>query len=85
VVTHIAEFGDIGFQPIRENHRIPYVKLNDRFLSEFGLAYRAEMEEFESSITVELKEPKTKPMYPKMAQMAQMERNVFHESIMGIF
>lgn len=24
-------------------------------------------------------------MFPKMAQMAQMERNIFFESIMGIF
>jgi len=67
IVTHVANFGAIGFQPLRENVRIAYLKLSDNFLNEFGLMYRPEMDEFEQNVTLVLKQPVIKPQYPKMA------------------
>jgi dynein heavy chain len=67
VVTYVKEFGAIGFQPIRENLKIAYLKLNDDFLASYGLAYRPEMEEFEQSANLVLEKPVIKPQFPKMA------------------
>lgn len=83
-MTHIQNFGCIGFQPIRENQRIAYLKLGPGFLQEFGLAYRPEMEEYEQSVNLVLTKPIIKPQFPKMAQMAQLDKTIFHNAIMSI-
>jgi hypothetical protein len=43
----MPEFGIIGYQQLRENMRILYVRLSENFLNNFGLRYKPEMADFE--------------------------------------
>ena len=43
----MPNFGIIGFQPLRENKKIVYIKLSDQFLDVNGLEYSPSMAEFE--------------------------------------
>ena len=44
----MPQFGIVGYQQIRDNIRILYVKLGDHFMSNFQLGYKPEMAEFEA-------------------------------------
>jgi len=44
----VPNFGVVGFQPLRENKKIVYMKLSDEFLEMHGLHYSPTMAEFEA-------------------------------------
>jgi len=80
----LQNFGTVGYQPIRENVRIVYLQLNEYFMSQHKLQYHPQMEEVEAQTNVVLT-PTTKPAFPVMAKTANMEKNVFHSSLLNIF
>ena len=63
----------IGYQQITEQIRIPYIKLNDTFLSSHGLTYKAEMAEFEKEANNVVTLPQSKPNFAQMAKTAQID------------
>jgi hypothetical protein len=73
----MQNFGTIGYQPIRENKRIAYIKLDPGFLAQHKLSYHASMEEVESQCNVVVS-PSTRPEYPVMAKSAGLEKGAFH-------
>jgi hypothetical protein len=61
-------FGIIGYQQIRENIRILYVKLSETFLGQHGLMYKPEMAEFEKEAKNLVMEPLQKPNFAAMSK-----------------
>lgn len=76
MAVNVAGFGIIGFQPLRENKKIVYIKLSDQFLDMHGLEYGPSMAEFESQTTVQLG-PLIKPNINAMSKSASIERGSF--------
>lgn len=81
----MANFGVIGYQQVRDNVRILYVKLNDNFLQSFHLSYKAEMAEFESEAKNLIMEPLQKPNFASMSKQAQLDKQVFQNVLGNIF
>ena len=77
-------FGTIGFQPLRENKKIVYIRLSDAFLDMNGLEYNPQMAEFEQNTTVILA-PTIQPIYAEMAKAANMEKGSFQGTLLSIF
>ncbi len=44
---NLPNFGIIGFQPLPNNKRTAYIKINDNFMNLYGLYYNPQMEEYE--------------------------------------
>jgi hypothetical protein len=63
-------FGIIGYQQIRDNMRILYVKLSETFLGQHELVYKPEMAEFEREARNLIMEPLTKPNFATMSKQA---------------
>jgi hypothetical protein len=70
-------FGIIGYQQIRDNMRILYVKLSETFLSQHDLVYKPEMAEFEREARNLIMEPLTKPNFATMSKQAQIDKGIF--------
>lgn len=70
-------FGIVGYQQIRDNMRILYVRLSEHFLGNFQLAYRPEMAESEREAKNIVLEPLQKPNFANMAKQAQLDKTVF--------
>jgi hypothetical protein len=81
----MPQFGIIGFQQVRENSRILYVRLSDYFMGNFKLAYKPEMAEFENEVQNIVLEPLTKPNFMAMAKSSQMDKTVFTTVLTNIF
>jgi hypothetical protein len=58
---------------LRDNLRIPFVRLSDNFLQAHGLAYKPEMVDFRG-VNFEVK---TQPAYASMAKIAEVEKGAF--------
>ena len=82
---NIAQFGLIGYQQIRDNIRILYVRLGDHFMANHQLDYKPEMAEFEREAKNIALEPSMKPNYSAMAKMAQLDKAVFESVLRNIF
>ena len=65
---NVPEFGTIGYQQIRENIRILYVRLSANFLQNFNLSYKPEMAEIESQNKNVSFEPLQKPNFANMSK-----------------
>ena len=84
--VNMANFGTIGYQKIRENVRILYVRLSDNYMNNHGLQYKPEMLEFERDGKNEVTmEPLTKPNFAKMSQNAQIDKMQFQTVLGNIF
>ena len=59
--VNMVNFGIIGYQQVRENVRILYIKLSESFLANHHLIYKPEMAEFEREANNVITEPLTKP------------------------
>jgi hypothetical protein len=77
-------FGIIGYQQIRDNMRILYVKLSDTFLGQHQLMYKPEMAEFEREAKNLVMEPLTKPNFATMAKQAQVDKGIFQTVLQNI-
>lgn len=80
----MPNFGIIGFQPLRENKKIVYIKLSEPFLDANGLEYSPSMAEFESQTTIVLGPP-IKLQYPTMAKNVNLEKQAFEVPLNNIF
>lgn len=65
---NMPEFGIIGYQQLRENMRILYVRLSENFLNNFSLQYKPEMADFERDAKNVSFEPLQKPNFTNMAK-----------------
>ena len=83
--VNMPQFGTIGYQQIKDNIRILYVRLSENFLGNFQLDYKPEMAEFESEAQNIFLEPLTKPNYAAMAKSANLDKTVFTTVITNIF
>jgi hypothetical protein len=61
-----------------------YLQLNEYFLGNHKLQYHPQMEEVEAQTNVVLT-PTTKPNFPVMSKTANMEKGVFHSSLLNLF
>ena len=77
-------FGTIGYQQVRENVRILYVRLSETFQGQHYLVYKAEMADLERENKNLIMEPLTKPNYASMAKSAQIEKGVFQNVLNNI-
>ena len=82
--VNINNFGVVGFQPLRENKKIVYIKLSDIFLDMHQLEYSPSMAEFEKQTTVVLA-PLIKPNFNIMAKNANIEKGAFFATLTNIF
>ena len=80
----VPQFGTIGFQPMRENKKIVYIKLSEEFLQRYGLEYSQSMAEFEAQTTIVLSPP-IKANFQSMAKSASTEKGAFYSTLMNIF
>jgi hypothetical protein len=62
--VNVAQFGHIGYQQVRDNMRILYIKLSDNFLQNHRLQYKPEMADFRDVILA----PVTKPNFTTMSK-----------------
>ena len=46
----MPKFGIIGYQQLRENLRIPFIRLSDHFLAGHGLQYKPEHADFRGAV-----------------------------------
>lgn len=76
-------FGTVGFQQLRENKKIVYIKLSEAFLDMNGLEYNPNMAEFEQNSPIVLV-PLIKPAFHDMAKTANMEKGVFYSTLLNI-
>jgi len=76
----MLHFGLVGYQQLRENMRILYVKLSDNFLNHHQLSYQQDLD-FAGVQT----EPLTKPNFAQMSKMAQVEKATFQQVLLNIF
>ena len=80
----VPGFGTIGFQPLRENKKVVYIKLFDEFLARHNLEYSPSMADFEAQTTIVLT-----PILPinmkTLASTASMEKGAFNSTILNIF
>ena len=81
----VPQFGLIGYQALRDNLRIPYVKLSETFLGSHNLSYKPEMAEFESQADNVVTEPMTKPNFLAMSKAAQVDNKLFQTVLMNTF
>ena len=81
----MPEFGIIGYQQLRENMRILYIKFSEAFMQNFNLSYKPEMADFERDTKNVSFEPLQKPNYSSMAKMAELDMNVFKNTLSNIF
>jgi len=81
----MAGFGIIGFQQIRENVRILYVRLSDNFMAQNQIGYKPEMAEYENEAKNVVMEPLTKPNFANMAKISQLDKSVFQTVLQNIF
>lgn len=79
----LPNFGTIGFQPLMNNKRIAYVKMNDNFMKNYGLHYNPQMAEYEQGAQIQLG-PTIKPNFSTMSKQAQMEKQAFHQTLLGL-
>jgi len=82
--VNLPNFGTIGFQPLMNNKRIAYIKINDQFLHMFGLQYNPQMEEYESQAQIQLG-GMIKPNFATMAKSTKIEKSTFHQTLLSIF
>jgi hypothetical protein len=75
--VNLPNFGTIGFQPLMNNKRIAYVKMNDNFMHMYGLHYNPQMGEYEQQAQIQLG-PMIKPNFSMMAKSTNMEKSAFH-------
>jgi len=78
-------FGTVGYQQIKENMRILYVRLTDNFLVNFSLQYKPEMAEFERENKNISMEPLQKPNFANMSKTAQLDVSTFQNTLGNIF
>lgn len=71
--VHVGQFGHIGYQQVRDNMRILYVKLSDHFLLTHKLQYKPEMADFGG---VQLT-PVTRPNFTTMAKNISVDKGTF--------
>jgi hypothetical protein len=83
--VNIPEFATIGYQQLRENMRILYVRLSDNFLNNFSLQYKPEMADFERENKNVSMEPHQKPNYSAMSKGAQLDMSTFKSTLNNIF
>lgn len=50
--VNLPNFGTIGFQPLMNNKRIAYVKMNENFLKGHGLRYNEQMAMYEQELQI---------------------------------
>jgi len=81
----IDGFGVFGYEQVRDNVRILYIKLQENFLQRFHLNYKPEMIELERESKNVFMEPLTKPNYAAMAKTANgMDKGVFQTVLNNI-
>jgi len=68
--VNMQGFGTIGYQQIRDNVRILYVKLSETFQGQHYLVYKPEMADLEKEAKNLVMEPLTKPNFATMAKTA---------------
>ena len=78
-------FGIIGYEQVRDNVRILYVKLQESFLNRFNLSYKPEMIELEMESKSVFVEPLTKPNFAQMAKNSNVDKGVFQTVLNNIF
>lgn len=83
--VNMQGFGIIGYQQVRENVRILYIKLSENFLANHHLAYKPEMAEFEREANNVVTEPLTKPNFAAMSKTAQVDKAVFQSVLTNLF
>jgi hypothetical protein len=81
--VNLPNFGVIGFQPLMNNKRIAYVKMNDNFLKNYGLFYNPQMAEYEEQAHIQMG-PMIKPNFSMMSKSANMEKQTFHQTLLGL-
>jgi hypothetical protein len=74
----------VGFQPLRENRKIVYIKLDQMFLDMHQLEYAQNMAEFEAQTTLVLGPPQ-KANFNTMAKNANIEKGAFFGTLTNIF
>ena len=62
--VNVGQFGHIGYQQVRDNMRILYIKLSDNFLQNHQLQYKPEMADFRGVVL----EPVAKPNFATMSK-----------------
>jgi hypothetical protein len=65
------------------NKRIAYVKMNDNFLKNYGLHYNPQMAEYEEQAQIQMG-PMIKPNFSMMSKSANMEKQTFHQTLLGL-
>lgn len=82
--VNLPNFGTVGFQPLMNNKRIAYIRLNDNFMHMHGLHYNPQMAEFESQAQIQMG-PLIKPNFSVMAKNVNMEKNAYHQTLLSFF
>ena len=82
--VNLPMLGTIGFQPVQNGKRLAYVKFNDMFMKTYGLTWHRDQAEMEAQTEIVMG-PLIKPNFAVMAKAAQMERGVFHQTLLNIF
>ena len=78
-------FGIVGYQQIRDNVRILYVRLSENFLGNYHLVYKPEMAEYEREAKNVVMEPLTKPNFSNMAKSSKLDKTVYQTVLTNIF
>ena len=79
--VNVAGFGIIGYEELRDNMRIPFIKLSENFLGSHGLEYKPEMADFRRVKT----DIKTQPAYASIAKSVDVEKGTFQTVLGNIF
>lgn len=79
--VNMAQFGIIGYMQLRENMRIPFVRLSENFLAGHGLQYKPEHADFRGAVF----EIKQLPQYATMAKSAEVDKGTFETVLTNIF
>jgi hypothetical protein len=82
---NMPQLGVIGYQQVRENIRILYIKLSENFLASHNIAYKPEMAEFEREANNVVTETLTKPNFAAIGKSAQLDKSVVQTVLGNIF
>jgi hypothetical protein len=84
LVSETPDFvGTIGFQTIRENLKVVFIKPTENFLAQYGLSIKSEPEEKGQGAIVLT--PSVKPNYIAMAKSCGLEKQTVQISLSNIF
>ena len=75
--------GFIGYQQVRDNQKLIFIRLGEQFLQNHGLQYNPQYAELEANVNPVMS-PLVKPNYAQMAKAANVEKQIFQNSLNNI-